>query len=84
MIQQDKVFAKVYIPRSLQELSLIDILQEEKMGVETYYEKLTGIMKPDEDQEGVIKPEEQELANKQYFKENFTSKNVEESVDKIK
>lgn len=53
------------------------------MGVDTYYEKLTGLMLVNEDQAG-LQPEELELANKQHFKENFTQKKIEESVDKIK
>ena len=41
--QKDKVFEQVYIPRSLQELSHIDIDRAQKMGKETFHEKLIGI-----------------------------------------
>ena len=43
LIQQDKVFEQVYIPRSLQELTHVDIERERKAGNETFYEKLTGL-----------------------------------------
>ena len=59
------------------------------MGVETYYDKLTGIIKVSEAEGGGTDPqnEEQELANKQYFKSLLNSaqasEQIEEKVDKI-
>lgn len=44
-MQKDKVFEQVYIPRSLMELSHVDIDREQSMGVETFYENLTGLRK---------------------------------------
>ena len=37
-MQKDKVFEQVYIPRSLQEMSHVDIRKEEEMGVEKFYD----------------------------------------------
>ena len=44
-LTDDKVFEGVYIPRSLQELSHIDIDREQRTGIETFYENLTGLRK---------------------------------------
>jgi RIO kinase 1 len=62
-IHQDKVFEQVYIPRSLLELSHVDIINEEAMGIERFYDKLTGLkiseQEEQEDQEGEEEPEEE-------------------------
>jgi RIO kinase 1 len=65
LIQQDKVFEQVYIPRSLQELSHVDLDREKKFGTETFYEKLTGLNIEDEN----VAAEEQEYDNKKVFKD---------------
>ena len=56
------------------------------MGVDTYYENLTGLIDPnqqlkqgEEDEQDSIQPEEQEYINKQYFKQILDS----ERKDKI-
>ena len=52
-MQKDKVFEQVYIPRSLQEMSHIDIRKEEEMGVERFYDQLTGLkINEEENQSG--------------------------------
>jgi len=50
-IQQDKVFEQVYIPRSLQELSHVEIERQKKEGTENFYTQLTGLggTMPEED-----------------------------------
>ena len=44
-LQHDKVFEQVYIPRSLQELSHVDIEKQRKMGVESFHGNLVGLGK---------------------------------------
>lgn len=69
IIQQDKVFEQVYIPRSLQELSHIEIDRQQRHGVETFYAKLTGL-KTEEDEvvdTSGVQPEEQRLKNQEYL-----------------
>ena len=72
-MQQDKVFQQVYIPRSLQELSHVEIDRQQKSGQETFYEALTGLQN--------VKSEEQEYKNREYFENNVLAKGGEDSKD---
>lgn len=73
-LEDDKVFEQVYIPRTLQELSHVDIYEEQKLGVETYYENLTGLKRGGEEAGagGAVVAEDQgevtEYQNKQVVK----------------
>lgn len=73
-MSQDKVFEQVYIPRSLQELSHVDIERERKAGAQTFYAKLTGLDVKTEN----VAEEEQEYDNKHNFKELLDTAKKEE------
>ena len=60
LIQQDKVFQQIYIPRSLQEFNHEDIIKQQKWGVEQFHQKLTGA-----EMEITVAPEEEKIRSEQ-------------------
>jgi RIO kinase 1 len=77
LLQQDKVFEQVYIPRSLQELSHIDIDRQMKQGVETFYEKLTGLGNEPE------AAEETQQKTEEYFEQIVKSQEISSKIEEI-
>ena len=59
---QDEVFKEMYIPRTLQEVSIEDIVRMQRDGVEIAFDKLTGLKIEKEQAEKNI------LLRKQYHK----------------